>query len=459
MTARRDYASYSFWLETCGDDLTPRPRMPHDTDVDVAIVGAGYTGLWTAYYLAKGEPGLRIAIAEKDIAGFGASGRNGGWCSALFAASKEKIAKAAGRDAAIAMQRAMCATIDEIGGVCKAEGIDAHFLKSGTLSLATQASHVQRIKDEVESENRWGSAGACWLDAAQARQRIDCAGLLGAAFTPDCAVVHPARLARGLARVVEALGVPIYEQTPVIEIGDHRIRTATGTMRADAIVRATEGYTPQLPGHGRTLVPLYSLMIVTEPLPDAAWDAIGWGGRETVHDGRHLLIYAQRTTDGRIAIGGRGAPYHFGSRISDAYDRDDTVFTELRTVLVSLFPILRDVRITHRWGGCLGVPRDWHSSVGFDRSTGLGWAGGYVGDGVSTTNLAGRTLADLIGGRQSELTTLPWVNHRSRAWEPEPLRWIGINSMLKVAGSADKVEARTGRAARRGELVKRLAGR
>ena len=174
-------------------------------------------------------------------------------------------------------------------------------------------------------------------------------------------------------------------------------------------------------------------MIATEPLAERVWAQIGWSGMDTLADGRHLIIYAQRTADGRIAFGGRGAPYHFASRIRDDFDRDRAVFADLRRVLHELFPAVAGARVTHEWGGPLGVPRDWYSSVGFDPVTRVGWAGGYVGDGVSTTNLAGRTLADLVLGRDSELTALPWVNHRSPRWEPEPFRWVGINAGLGAA--------------------------
>jgi glycine/D-amino acid oxidase-like deaminating enzyme len=170
------------------------------------------------------------------------------------------------------------------------------------------------------------------------------------------------------------------------------------------------------------------------------------------------LIYAQRTADGRIAIGGRGAPYHFGSRIDDDFDHDPGVSASLKQQIAEMFPAARDARVTHEWGGCLGVPRDWFSSVGYDRDTGHAWAGGYVGDGVSTTNLAGRTLRDLILGHETDLTRLPWVNHRWRAWEPEPLRWLGVNAGLKVMASADRYEQRTGKATKRGDFVKRLIG-
>ena len=229
-------------------------------------------------------------------------------------------------------------------------------------------------------------------------------------------------------------------------------------MRADVVVRATEAFTPELPGYERTLVPIYSLMIGTEPLPDAFWDEVGWTGHEVFGDFRFLIFYAMRTEDGRIAIGGRGAPYHFGSRLSEAFERDPAVRDHLRALLGELFPAIGDAQVTHHWGGAIAAPRDWYTSVGLDRATGMAWAGAYVGDGVSTTNLAGRTLRDLILGQETELTRLPWVNHRSKAWEPEPLRWIGVNAALKAMGSADDVEMRTGRPSKRATYVKKLIG-
>jgi glycine/D-amino acid oxidase-like deaminating enzyme len=247
---------------------------------------------------------------------------------------------------------------------------------------------------------------------------------------------------------VERLGVAVYEQTPVTSILPRVVHSGRGQVRAEVVVRATEGYTPTLRSHRRTMIPVYSLMIAST----------GLAQRETFSDHRHMIIYGQRTADDRLAFGGRGAPYHFGSAIQPSFDRDGRVHAELTRTLRELFPSIGEPRITHRWGGPLGVARDWAASVGLDRSTGLAWAGGYVGDGVSTTNLAGRTLADLIRGVDSELVGLPWVNHRSPRWVPEPLRWIGINAGLKVMESADAVEGRTGRTSRRARLFGRLRG-
>jgi glycine/D-amino acid oxidase-like deaminating enzyme len=442
----RDPRSISMWMDTVDGDLTTRPPLGGDIDVDVAIVGAGYTGLWAAYYLKRADPSLRIAILEKEFAGFGASGRNGGWCSALFAASHAKIAKSSGRAGVIAMQRAMNDTVDEVGRVIDAERIDAQFEKAGTLTFATSPGQLGRVQAEVEEARSWGfgEEDIRWLGPEEAEQLMRVPGSLGAAYTPHCAALHPARLARGLAATVESLGVTLYEGTAAITIEPRKVTTEHGIVRAPLIVRATEGYTARLDGMRRQLVPLYSLMVATEPLPASAWDEIGWSRRYTMADGRHLLIYAQRTADNRIALGGRGAPYHFGSRIEPEFERRPDVFAELKEVVHALWPATRGFAFTHEWGGPLGVPRDWYSSVGFDRATGIAYAGGYVGDGVSTTNLAGRTLTDLLLDRDTDLLRLPWVGHRSSKWEPEPLRWIGINLATRVYESADRAERNKG---------------
>ena len=444
----------SLWEDT-SPPAVPRHPLDGDLDVDVAIVGAGFTGLWTAYYLARAEPGLRIAVCEAEAAGFGASGRNGGWCSALFPKSSASLAAFSNRDGALSQHRAMRESVHEVAQVVGEEGIDAHFALGGTISLARNPAQLARARAEVEEARSWGRDDDDFrlLDAADAREVLDASSVLGGTYTPDCAAIHPLRLARGLADAVVRLGVQLFEQTPVLSIGPGRLVTPDGVVRADTVVRATEGYTVTIPGLQRRLVPIYSLVIATEPLDPGLWDRIGLRRRETFTDQRHLLIYGQRTADDRIVFGGRGAPYHFGSRIGPGFDRDGRVFARLRDALVELLPALAGTRITHTWGGCLGVPRDWCASVGLDRGRGQAWAGGYVGDGVSTTNLAGRTLRDLILERDTDLVRLPWVGHHSPRWEPEPLRWLGVNAGLRAMAVADLEERLTSRPSRVARLV------
>jgi glycine/D-amino acid oxidase-like deaminating enzyme len=358
------------------------------------------------------------------------------------------------RERATALHRAMRATVDEVLDVAATEGIDARAHKGGTVAVARTAAQLRRARAEVAAARAWGRGedDLRLLDAAEARGRLSATGVLGGTYTPDCAAIHPARLVRGLARAVERLGGQVFEQTRVREIRPGHAVTEHGTVAAPVVVRATEGYTVSLAAMRRDVVPVYSLVVATEPLPDETWERIGLRERETFTDHRNLVIYGQRTADGRLVFGGRGAPYHFGSAIRPGYDRDTRVFSMLHRTLLELFPVLETARFTHAWGGALGVPRDWVASVGLDRRTGLAWAGGYVGDGVATTNLAGRTLRDLVLGRDTELTRLPWVGHRSRRWEPEPLRWLGVNAGLRAMTFADVEERLT----RRPSLVARV---
>ena len=444
------YRDISFWHDTVPDDLTPRAALPGDRDADVAIIGGGLTGLWTAWYLLERDPSLRVVVLEKEIAGFGASGRNGGWCSALFPRSTGSLARLHGLESALAMRRAMIDTVDEVGKAAASSGLDIDYVKGGTIAYARSAAQLAAAKDEVADAATYG------VDDLQlwGADRTHAAGAVGATFDPACARIHPAKLVRGLARAVEARGGVIHEATEVLEVSPGSVLTNRGRVRADATVLALEGYRPTFAGQKRRILPLYSLMIATEPLPDSTWEEIGIEHGQTFSDYRHLLIYGQRTADNRFAFGGRGARYHWNSAIRESYDRVPAVFDHLRRALGELFPVIGDVGVTHRWGGPLGVPRDWHASVTFDRATRIATAGGYVGDGLSTTNLAGRTIADLVTGTESALTALPWVNHHSPDWEHEPLRFLGANAGLVAMTVADAEE----RITRRPSLAAKLMG-
>lgn len=445
------YRGLSLWHDTLGQDLTPRPALGQDLDVDVAIVGAGYTGLWTAYHLSSADPGIRIAVIDKEIAGYGASGRNGGWCSALFPASLKRMAAERGRDSAVRMQTLLHETVPEVGRLATSEGIDCHFEQGGFLSVARNPAQLERVREEVADYAAWGFGADDHrlLDADEVTKLAAVDGALGGSWTPHCAVLHPARLVRGLAEAVERRGVSVYEGTPAVDVGSRRVVTPHGTIHAEHVVLATEGYTPTMAGRRRTVAPVYSLMVATEPLSSEVWAQIGLEGRQAFADKRHLVVYGQRTLDGRIAFGGRGAPYHYASKVSALFDHDDRVHSMLRRILVGLFPVLEDVTFTHAWGGNLGVPRDWFPAVRHDRHTGLAFAGGYVGDGVATAALAGRTLAAMIREDDpDDLASLPWAGRTSRLWEPEPLRWLGVNAVTALMTSADRSERRTGRPSR-----------
>jgi glycine/D-amino acid oxidase-like deaminating enzyme len=418
-----------------------RPQLPGDRDADVCIVGAGYTGLWTAYYLKRADPQLRIVVLEKEFAGFGASGRNGGWLSALVPGDRNAMARQHGRDGVVAWQRALIDSIDEVIDVAAREGIDAGIVKGGTLDVARNRAQASRLAASFEEERSWDVDGIEPLTADESAKRVEFFGVASAYFNPHCARIQPARLASGLADVVERLGVQIYERSPVTEISTGRAVTRSGTVSAPIVLRATEAFTAALPGLRRRWLPMNSSMIATDPIGPELWASIGWDGRETVGDAAHGFFYGQRTVDDRIAIGGRSVPYRYASRTDDRGRVPERTIRQLTQVLHDVLPQVRDVPIAHGWCGVLAVPRDWQASVVLDRATGLGWAGGYAGHGVTATNLAGRTLADLVLGRRTPLTELPWVGHRQRNWEPEPMRWLGVRGLYVAYGLADRHEA------------------
>ena len=462
----KDYARYSFWLETCGDDLTPRPRLDGSVEFDVAILGAGFSGLWTAYYLLRRDPSLRVAVLEREIAGFGASGRNGGWCSAGFPVSPAELERRYGADATRDLLLTMIDAVDEVGRVAAVEDLDVQYVKGGTLRLAIGPHQLPAIERARQTYERLGlGEHYTALDADETARRVRVAGALAALYSPNCAVVHPGRLVRGLARAVERHGATIYEQTPVTDYVPRagagpedlpRLVTPYGDVRARTVVLAGEAYLSQLPRLRRQLIPVYSLIVLTEPLSESQWAEIGWEGRETVSSQRYSVDYLSRTADGRIAFGGRGAPYHLGSRIEDTFDRHQPTHAMLRDLTLRWFPMLEGIRFTHAWGGPLGAPRDWMPTTSYDPAGGVATARGYTGQGVSTTNLAGRILADLITGADTPLTHLPTVNHHSPDWEPEPLRWLGVRYVQSGYLRLDREAERTGRPPTGTSLTERL---
>ncbi|MFI9832569.1 NAD(P)/FAD-dependent oxidoreductase [Streptomyces sp. NPDC051913] len=454
----------SFWF---ADDGLPAVREPlaEDATADVVIVGGGYTGLWTAYYLKKAAPFLRVTVLEQKFCGYGASGRNGGWLYNGIA-GRDRYAKLHGHEAAVRLQRAMNDTVDEVVRVAEAEGIDADLHQGGVLEVARTPAQLARLKDFHAHELSYGEKDRELYDARGTAERIRVADAVGSSWTPHGARLHPVKLVKGLAAVVEALGVVIHEGTPVTEIRPKHAVTPYGTVRAPYVLRCTEGFTANLKGQRRTWLPMNSSMVVTRPLTDEQWETIGWDGRQALGDMAHAYMYAQRTADGRIALGGRGVPYRFGSRTDNDGRTQEATVEALRDILVGFFPSLAGVAVEHAWSGVLGVPRDWCATVTLDRATGLGWAGGYVGSGVATTNLAARTLRDLVQldsgqGGKTELTDLPWVGHKVRKWEPEPFRWLGVQGMYATYRAADRRESRsrTAESSRLARVADRVAGR
>lgn len=436
----------SFWHADMGGVPAYRPPLPGDIDVDVCVVGAGYTGLWTAYYLTELDPSLRIAVIEKEFAGFGASGRNGGWCLGDFSWNRDRYLSTGTRESVIDFESQLRAAVPEIKRVTEKEGIDCDFLMTDALTFSQTPAQWDRLREMYELAMSWSvpKERLELIDGREATARIRVPDANGALVKHGVARVQPAKLARGLADVVEARGVPIYEKTTVTGIGKGIVTTDRGRVRARRIVRATEGYTHGIRGCEREWVPMNSAVMATEPVPDALWDEIGWKGNELLTDASHIYCYVQRTREGRIVIGGRGVPYRLGSRTDVDGVTDRTSLEQLERLLHRVLPQARSLRIDHAWCGVFGVPRDWCTTAGMDPETGIGWAGGYVATGVSTANFAGQTLADLVLDRESVRTALPWINRRPRKWEVEPLRWLGIRGMYRLYHMADKAEARTG---------------
>jgi glycine/D-amino acid oxidase-like deaminating enzyme len=437
----------SYWWQARGGFPPRRPSLPGPEEADVCIVGGGYTGLWTAYYLRRASPALRVVVLEAAFAGFGASGRNGGWLTAELPGSRAQYARGPrGRDGVRALESALRATLDEVARVCAAESIDASLVRGGSLTVATSPAQLERLRAALSHDRAWGDGDdvISYLDRASLAERINVAGALGALYTPYCARLQPASLVAGLAAAAERHGVVVYEATPVTSIEPGVARTDFGDVRARHVLRCTEGFTARLPGQRRALLPMNSSMVVTEPLDAATWKEIGWEGCETLGDEAHAYMYAQRTADGRIALGGRGVPYRFGSALDERGATQPSTVAALGAILRRMFPAAAGAGLAHAWCGVLGVPRDWCATVTLDAGTGLGWAGGYTGHGVAAANLAGRTLADLVLGADTPLTALPWVAHHSRGWEPEPARWAGVHSLYALYRLADRLEARGG---------------
>lgn len=448
-----DYRKQSFWLDSAHDSLEPRPALSGEVQADVVIIGAGYSGLWSAYYLNRHAPDLDIVIVEAEIAGFGASGRNGGWCSAYLAGLETQMADPATRAQAISLQRMMFDTVTEVGRVCSAESIDCHFAHEGHLSIDVLPQQASRGRAHVAFMHRMGfSDDIHLLGPGEVRDRIHVDGALGGFHMPHCAAIQPALLARGLARVLQQRGVRIFERSPAMTFDSRSVTTAHGRVRAANVLLATEGYSGSLPGMARKLIPFHSAMLATEPLSDAELEATGLRGRYVWNNGKHLVTYGQLTADRRIAFGHRGH-YLYRGAIQQNFDMQDSFFRVIAEELFRFFPSLRGKPFSHAWGGAMGVSRSLTPAVCFNPETRFGWAGGFFGDGVGAANLAGRSLADLVLGRDTDRSHALWINPEkeralnARLWEPEPIRWLGIQARARWMGWTDSAEAKRSKTA------------
>ncbi len=438
------------WAENSSE--IARPALTEPRACDVAIIGAGFSGLWLAYWLSRRRPDLSIVVLEAATVGFGASGRNGGWLSALLPASLTDLAESIGDEPTGRLQTRMFSAVAEVGQLCQDESVACDLTHGGSISLIRTDEQRKRAEVDLADYAKFDFAEhARWNSVATTRERIGVDA--ESVYRPDWAVLHPRRLVDGLARIVESSGVSIHENSPVTKIDGRRVVTNASEVRSRWIIDCREAFAA--PTSRRRIIPIYSLMIATEPLSPTTWARIGLANREAFTDHRHQLVYGQRTIDGRLAFGGRGVGYHFGSRIDPTFEQNERVHDDLRRSLIELFPDLHDVAITHRWGGPLAAPRDWIWTARLDQRTGNGLVGGYVGDGVTSAYVAGRAMADAI---IDESSTFPLYGHRSPSWEIEPFRWIGVNTMSRLAGVLDRRETAGKRSPFLARIFQRLVG-
>ncbi|WP_338746151.1 FAD-binding oxidoreductase [Pseudomonas putida] len=453
----------SLWMDQLEEPLCARPALREDLAVDVCIIGAGYTGLWTAYYLKRQAPQLNIAVIDANIAGFGASGRNGGWLMGNLLGEDRLLATLSPqqRRASIDLLHGIP---DEVQGVLQREGIDCDYRKGGVLYCAARYPEQERsLRAYLDDLYRQGMTedDYRWLRPEQLKNQLRVSNAFGAIYSPHTATIQPAKLVRGLARAVEALGVPIYENTPAIDWQPGEVRTPLARIRCQWMVPAVEGYAARLPPLGKHQLPVQSLLIATEPLPESTWEQIGLSQGQAFSESSRQVTYGQRTADNRLVFGARGG-YRFGGRLRENFNLQEHEIELRRYLFSELFPQLKHVRITHSWGGNLGMARRFRPHMLCDRQRGIALAGGYGGEGVGATNLGGRTLAALILNQHNELTAQPWVlDNRPvsslASWPPEPCRWLGYNAIIQSFVHEDRTLANPASAPWRRRLASSLA--
>ncbi|MCK6188178.1 FAD-binding oxidoreductase [Pseudomonas sp. EYE_354] len=458
------WRNISLWMDQLDDPLLARPSLEHDLDVNVAIIGAGYTGLWTAYYLKRQAPELTVAIIEAQTAGFGASGRNGGWLMGNLLGEDRLLAGLAPEQRRASFDL-LHGIPDEVAQVLAREGIDCDYRKGGALYCAARYPEQETgLRGYLHKLYAQGltEADYRWLSPQQLAEQIRIARPYGGIYASHVATIHPAKLVRGLARLVERMSVKIYENSPVTQWQSGSLRTAKASVRASWVVPAVEGYANTLPPLGRYQLPVQSLIVATEPLPAGIWDEIGLRNGQAFGESSRQVTYGQRTADNRLVFGARGG-YQFAGKLRHNFDLTDSEVELRRYLFGELFPQLKNVRITHSWGGNLGMSRHFRPHMLCDRNNGIALSGGYGGEGVGATNLGGRTLADLILGRDTPLTRQPWVIRDRgldalKTWEPEPCRWLGYNAIIRSFVHEDQVLANPNTAPWRRKLATGVAG-
>lgn len=459
-----EWRDISLWMDQLEEPLVARPSLEHDLDVDVAIIGAGYTGLWTAYYLKRHAPELKITIIEAQTAGFGASGRNGGWLMGNLL-GEERLLAGLPAEQRRASYDLLHGIPDEVAQVIEREGIACDYRKGGGLYCAARYPEQETsLRQHLKMLHAQGltEADYRWLSPQQLAEQIRIAKPYGCIFASHVATIHPAELARGLARAVERMGVHIYEKSPVTQWQSGSLHTNKAQVRASWVVPAVEGYATTLKPLGRYQLPVQSLIVATEQLSASTWEEIGLDRGQGFSDVSRQVTYGQRSADNRLVFGARGG-YQFGGKLRHNFDLTDSEIHLRRYLFGELLPQLKNVRITHAWGGNLGMSRRFRPHMLCDHQTGIALSGGYGGDGVGASNLGGRTLADLILGRDTPLIHQPWVTRQYgfealRAWEPEPCRWLGYNAIIRSFVHEDQTLANPKTAPWRRRLASGVAG-
>ncbi len=439
LTSQNDPTS-SWWHKTVSTAPSFLP-LDGNRQCDVAIIGGGFSGLWSALYIKRAQPELSVVVLEKDYLGYGASGRNGGWC---MGASTPEVADydAIQPGGGLRMEHTMYDTVDEVARMCGEFGIDCDYHKGGILYYAPSERSMNTINETVAGYRDAGITDRDFytLNPNEMARHLRIEGTHGALYTPHGAVINPYKLVVGIARAAAELGVEIFEHSGATGFGPHCVEVGAHRVDASVIIKCTEGYSVQLPGYERSVAPVYSYMIATEPLSDAFWDRAGLDDRPAFADYTMMPLYAQRTKDNRIAIGGLAVQYYWNSRITHKTLNEHPAHRLLEKKLHQLFPWCSEFKVARRWGGLMGLPRDFMPSVGYDESTGFAWAGGYFGEGVAATNLGARIVRDLVLKQDTPLVHLPWVNHQSPRWEPEPVRMIGAGGIPKLMRLADVLD-------------------
>jgi glycine/D-amino acid oxidase-like deaminating enzyme len=447
----KDYSDKSYWLATYGP-YTPNPPVQGNLKVDVAIIGGGFTGLSTAYNLRKDNPGMKVAVLEAEVIGFGASGRNGGFSMTLFGLEPAVTKSLFGHQRTVEAHRYMERAVDYVDALIKEHKIQSDYWFPGFLRAATTPGYVKRIQHDLQILTSMGITGIEWIDAGKIRAEVDSPLFLGGWWEPRSGLLNPAKQARELKRIAMETGAEIYEETPVTEIhrdGQFTLTCACptgagkapgGTVTADKIVFATNAYSHLIPQLRTKQVPAFTHMVVTEPLTQKQLEAIGWKNRQGIEDARNLVHYFRLTIDNRIAMGGSDVSITYGRDMER--DLNPRTFADLERDVVLLFPHLKGITFTHRWGGPVSVPVDMAPAIGHIGNQRAIYSLGCVGHGVSMTHLNGKTISDMILEKKTDLTDVWFVNRKMIPWPPEPLRLVASQAIRGYLRAEDALYER-----------------